>query len=478
MAMLYYWGEGGQFGPYAEQKDGWPNAGEVMRDFRERMRQTPDEFARHYSEGLKNFGKQNRGGKQGRISGTWILNMEKQNRVPADIERRRLIAHILKIPPILLGLASFEAISIQPQNNMDTIAAHKRIHMLQKVSTDLTTYHNTIHLGLQLHKTSHAQKIMNTLIVCISDLRSLESQTKGDLLYRVRELLLAYYLLATKIVKDSRDYAHAYILVNDAVRVAKNIGDSELIAAARYARGCTNLEWGSFGHIEGGIFHPKQEKIHDAIRDLQTVLKQSEDEPESVHPQLRGFTMLQLSRGQSLSINIKQGLAVSQALKLTDLAIDCAGQDKLDDIYTRLLVTGTISGLHLGAYHLIKAEILTILGLAGQAYLELKQVKKLTEKTYGRDETRNQAWIDVAESKMCIGLEKYEEAASKARDALLACQDIYSMQNIAVIADIHGQLATSAYGKSIDVRELGDMLNDFTRAQNRRQAAEKANSNE
>jgi hypothetical protein len=104
--------------------------------------------------------------------------------------------------------------------------------------------------------------------------------------------------------------------------------------------------------------------------------------------------------------------------------------------------------------------------------LELKQVKELTEKTYGRDETRNHAWIDVATSKAYIGLENYTEATNKASLALFACQDISSVQNVAVIVDIYGRLATSSYGMSEDVRELGDMLKESTRIHDSKRSQE------
>jgi tetratricopeptide (TPR) repeat protein len=334
---------------------------------------------------------------------------------------------------------------------------------LKKVSIDLTPYHNDIHLSLHLHKTSHAQEVMGTILADIQNLQNLESQARGDLLYHIQELLLGNYLLATKIVKDSRNYAQAYIFANEAVRVAKSMKDKELIAAAKYVRGCTKLEWGSFGSIRCGIFQPNKEKINEAIRDLQDVLKQAQGEPESVHPQLHGFAMLQLSRAQGLLVGNEQKQAITQTLVLVDQASDYVGKNALDNVYTRLLVTGTVSGLHSGAYHLIKAEVLTILGLTGQAYSELKRVKELTEKTYGRDETRNHAWIDVATSKSCIGLDNYAEATEKAKEALIACQDISSVQNIAVIVDIYGRLVASSYGMSEDVRELGKMLKEFTR---------------
>jgi hypothetical protein len=64
-----YWGQGGQFGPFEAQHDGWPNAGQVMRHFREKLGMSAAEFARMYSEELEKQGLHKKGkpGKGGRL---------------------------------------------------------------------------------------------------------------------------------------------------------------------------------------------------------------------------------------------------------------------------------------------------------------------------------------------------------------------------------------------------------------------------
>ena len=48
MDQLFYWGEGGQYGPYHAQANGWPNTGEVMRDFREQKAMSAEELGEVY----------------------------------------------------------------------------------------------------------------------------------------------------------------------------------------------------------------------------------------------------------------------------------------------------------------------------------------------------------------------------------------------------------------------------------------------
>ena len=110
MLHLTYWGAGGQFGPFVAQEDGWPNAGQVMRYFREKSDLTAKTFGKLYGKKIREDGKP--------ICERWILEMELENKVPIDITRRRVIAQLLQIPPALFGLASYLRKSFLPQKTL------------------------------------------------------------------------------------------------------------------------------------------------------------------------------------------------------------------------------------------------------------------------------------------------------------------------------------------------------------------------
>src|SRR5579875_885634 len=461
MSEKFYWGEGGQYGPYSAQEDGWPNAGEVMRDYRERAAMKPEDFATLYSQGLTKPGLTNKKGKrQGKVTGTWILNMEKQNTVPTDIKRRRLIAEILHIPPQLLGLASLASVVMQPQKETDMIPTGVSTSILHRVSTDIANYEKNIRVALHIHRTSSAQGLLKDVDADIKSLESLARQAKGDLLYQARELLLSNHLLATRIVKDQRQHALAFRYANHAVRVAKSMEDGELIATALYMRGCVKAEWGRRGTVKQGVFELDKVKMQDAVRDFQAVLTYA-DTNGHIHPQLEGFTRLQLSRALGMLRSSDHDRRITQALTLADEAADVVGLEPIDDFYVRALVTGTLTGLHLGGYHLGRAETFNAVGMPGKALRELNQVKKLTEKTYRGDETRYQAWFDILMAEALIGLRQYDEATDKVRGALIIFHNIDSLRNMATVKDIHSRLVASPYGASIDVQELGDMLKEW-----------------
>lgn len=88
--MEGYWADraGNIYGPFSVQEDGFPNAGEVVRWYREQREMSRAELAAL-------LGDQER----------WIRKMENQNTVSELLSRRRLIAEVLEIPPVLLGLS-------------------------------------------------------------------------------------------------------------------------------------------------------------------------------------------------------------------------------------------------------------------------------------------------------------------------------------------------------------------------------------
>jgi hypothetical protein len=178
-----------------------------------------------------------------------------------------------------------------------------------------------------------------------------------------------------------------------------------------------------------------------------------------LHPQLRGSAQLQLGRAQLALNSIFSKKDKGNALLLVDQAADYIGCDPIDDSYTRLIMTGTLSGLHQGGYRLIKAGILNIAGVSDKAIIELSQLRSLTDQTYGHDETRYHAWSDIAMAEALLALEEYQEATFKVKGALIACYHINSIQNVTMIADIYSRVTAGSYGASAEAKEVGDMLN-------------------
>jgi hypothetical protein len=84
---IYYWGEGGLYGPFDVQQEGpwagWPNAGQVLRSFRRKAKLSARAFGELYGRTVNADGSI--------IGERWILDMETENMVPLDINRRKII---------------------------------------------------------------------------------------------------------------------------------------------------------------------------------------------------------------------------------------------------------------------------------------------------------------------------------------------------------------------------------------------------
>lgn len=448
MPEKIYWGNGGQFGPFDRQADGWPDAGQVMRYFRERAGITAKVFGKIYGKEARPDGKP--------VCERWILEMELENKVPCDITRRRIIARLLHIPPELLGLAALSDVTFQLTDEQVPFQMSTREKLTK--NADISLLKKKICTALRFHLTSHAQDLLVDIEVDRKCLALLANQAKGDLLHQIKELLIANDLLAAKILRDQAHYPGAYAYANHALLEAESIDDDELSATACYTRGCITLQWGQFGQFKQGRFQIDKNKIKEATYDFQTVLNKEPSRRIMLHPQLRGFILLQLGRALSL---LQEKYSTQQVLKLIDRAASTVERNPLDDLYTRVLVTGTLSGLHQGGYYLTRADILTLAGLPDEAMQELNQLSRLVKQTYGKDETRNQAWNSIVQAKALMGLREYAEATNKIREALIVCHGIQSTQNIAVVADIYGRLTSGPYRHSGDVKDLEEILQEW-----------------
>jgi tetratricopeptide (TPR) repeat protein len=453
MTQKIFWGEGGQYGPFDVQSDGWPHGGQVMRFFREKMGLTAKAFGKLYGEEVNKDGRP--------ICERWILEMELENKVPSDISRRRVIANLLKIPPILLGLASLEDLTLSASQGQSQPMPVKT-RALKRVDIDILPYEKNIRIALRLHQTGNAHTLLRDVTADLRQLEVFKGQAKGDLLYQIGELLIGNYLLASKIERDRRNYEQAYNYANRAVLIAKHVEDEELLATAKHVRGVVKMAWGQFGALHQRIFRLDRGKIQDAMRDFQSILHMAQVRSNAIHPQLQGLTKIQLGRALGLLRLGQHGATAANALTLIDQASEAIDSEHIDDVYTRAVVIGDLSGLHLGGYLLHRANVLNALGLPGKALTELNKLHCLVESTYGKEETRMQSWRDIVLAETFLGLGEYQRATEKAKDALIACHAIHSIQNIANIVDIQGRLAaSSSYGLSTDVLELGDMIREW-----------------
>jgi hypothetical protein len=272
--------------------------------------------------------------------------------------------------------------------------------------------------------------------------------------------LFGYHILATHVVRDQRKFSLSHHHANQAVRVAKAMNESDLIATALYTRGSTYLEWGMFGTLEKGVFQVQPDKIKAAIRDFEDAKKVPQDGEKDIHPQLLGQIITHLSRAYTILNISKGGKAPTLAITMLDDATDMVDSQSIDDPYTRILVTGSRAGFIKGEYHSARASGFIAAGMPGSALQELNAIEALQKGGFGKDLTRRFAWLDIVGANTFMQFGEFGEATKRARRALGASQDINSITNLTNIVDIHGRLLNSKDKASPDVQELGDMLRE------------------
>lgn len=452
---FYYWGEGGQYGPFAVQTGGewagWPDFGQVMRYFRKKVK--PPLSAQKFGE---IYGKEAEEGHA--VTERWVLRMELENKVPLDINKRKTIARLLNIPPMLFGLAVIDDLTLE--SYLQSQVSAKGQTRLTKVEVDTTKYQSNVRTIWQMHDTGAAQSELGHIETDIRELEILEEKIRGDLRNHLQEILFGCHLLACHVVRDERRFNLAYTHANEAVRVAKSLNDSDYTATAFFMRGWTRLEWGLYGTAPNGVFQVQQDKLEAAIRDFENAKNvfPVQDGKEYMHPQLLGALTVYLSRAQAaLATSRGEQVPVSTLVALDDIA-DTVGRQHIDDIYTRALVTGTRKSWHKAGYLNTRATVFNTAGQPGHALKELNALESLVEKSYRRDETRQFVWLDLLKSNVYMGLGELGPATEHARKALLACQDINSVTNLSIITDIYERLQRSSHKGSSDVKELGDLL--------------------
>lgn len=428
-----FWGEKGQYGPFSAQEDGWPNAGEVMRHYRKIRRMSAEMFAHKY------------GACSGKpITTKRVYQMENTNDVPTDMNRRRAIASILNVPPVLLGLASLGNVSAEPAPFTPPIT-------LKRNTITLDTYEQDARQNWALFFTSSAQKSLPQIEQSISDLTHLQKQSTGAQLLGVHEQLYSLLTLTGRIYLDQAHFNAAHKYMDAAVQITQSMPQStrsqSIAAVALYRRAMVSMEQtGRFTSVVTNKAHTK-----DAINDFEEALLLAID------PLLKGLIYKELSIAKGLMAQSKTDILVAQ--KIMDKAASVIGTTdglEIRDSYDQILLLGTMGGFNSSWGQINQAINQINMGQPRQA-LEMLDDLHLNNHI-SSDQTRNHAWINIIRSQAALEAKLYDLSVQHASCALSSCNDIGSTLNIGCIRDIYRHLLKSPVGASRSVIALGAAL--------------------
>ncbi len=447
MSELIYWGQAGQYGPFTIQADGWPHAGEVVRHYRKHANLSASDVAQRYSQATGTP-----------VAATWILDMESKNKVPTDMLRRRALADLLHIPPVLLGLASLEQVVLSANEPAPSAPAAPPVLTRAAVGeADLFSYEQRLRLLWLVYQTSSAYTILAEVSIAVQEVEQLRQQVKGSLLARIQSLLYQHYRLAAEVYRDQGQYQQAYDAASHAITLAIELEQREWLAPALYARGHIYLVWGTLGEqTSQGLLTLDYRKVLLAINDLQAGLAVAR------RRQLQGLISSELGRAHAL-FAVRQGnvvypTSVTEALSQSKAAEEFIGRGSRQEPYLQWLLSGKV--VSDGGYFLNKAITYHLLGRPEQAEQILTDE---FEQAIPRTQTRQTAWMQIVRAQVALKQRDFLTATSMATSACRACRDIHSVGNLALINDIHTHLqeVKSASVDQQSVYELGVMLTKY-----------------
>jgi tetratricopeptide (TPR) repeat protein len=430
---MIFWGERGEYGPFRSQTDGWPYAGEVVRHYRHKKNMSADTLAQHYGQAI-----------HAPITARWIFKMERQNKVPTDITRRRILAEILEIPACLLGLASLNSVLHHPPTSSVS-------SLLTSTPIDLERHQKNAQLFWKLHYAQTAHDALPDLKEAIGSLESLLQTAKGELCRNVSEILNSYYRLAATLERDRGNFEQAYFFANESVRCAKIMGDDpsvrQLIAASLYTRGVVSLAWGAFGNqIKQGKVLLSTEKLDAALIDFERALPQAS-------PSLKGILYCEMARAKALGRSTPTDETIT--LKLIEQAEPFVDGQSHDDFYTQIMLHGDIQGLDTRRLLLGRAKIFLALQRPEKAIDELDDLELLKS---GGMHTRRRAWTHIFYAQAAFDLGEYGMATEQAMSAFYECQQVQATAHLGRINDLYSKLHLSPYRKHTEVKQLGRLL--------------------
>ncbi len=415
----------------AEEKNGKPNYGGILRYFRLLMGWTAAQLASLYSEALGLDDDH-------LITATWIIIMENQNKVPADEKRRWILARLLDIPPMLLGLNILkDGNSAQNEVTIFDMLQSEKVNMVE-YQERLGIYSNSWLFG-KLH--ALVPDIKWRILNLQNDLPGKRGKEKKQMI----QLLCEHYTLLAKLIAQKlQDFDQSIVLLDKAIIIAESNKLYDIWAYALRQQGIAYLDR---GELTAGLvdFTAAKQDFEAAVHDFD-IARTLEPHLPSNHNGL-----VYLGAGSAEAYVAQDQKKLSKALELIDLGEQMIGKD---DDNLALSVEFTESKCHLDRAKTLIASPLRSLRYPIAARKELEQATQLAAPTLKlRHVSIN---IRQAESYYIEG--SHDLAVAYAENALEFMKDVDSKQNLTRLNNLHKRLKESTFGKSQEVATFGVKL--------------------
>ncbi len=349
-----------------------------------------------------------------------VCNMENHNDGLDSIEKRKTLATILKIPPILLGLGSLDSIvEIVTGREPQKTTPVKRTKLTKQ---DIQKYHDTF----RVYDVLFAEGMTYTSVTAIenmtrriqADLENVSTEDKNELL----RVLWDFEVLCDKVyTSDFMNWQKAYKHIENAIEIATALNDTDLLAISLRNRSIDHMRQGKMGlakvDIDGALLYSK-----------------------GALPQTKGILYTLNAWYQVKSGNI------TLAQTILDSAEKYAGV-KSD-------VTPIKFGI--GRYLLDRGESL----IAQKKPARALEFLDSAEQQIHFSKKRLLVYLDILRAKCYTDMKKpeYEHAVTILESAIADSKKIRVERNIRFIERLYKKLGESSYGNTPQVANLGMQL--------------------
>jgi tetratricopeptide (TPR) repeat protein len=409
------WGEQGlpafDVGP-----DGFPRPGQVLRHFRQtKLRADGKPWTQR--DLAQVLGKQELA----------IRDLELRDTGLNDISRRRFLAHLFDIPPLLLGLAtlpSSSSKSLQGTPAPKVLIVSDQID-LEEVRDQLT--------GFWTQNTGASQEVLMTLDSTLKRLYERYPTTTSYDRLEVVTALCELHIHAANLLRDRGKFGKSLEHLNKTKDLNTLLQEHELQADVLYRRGGVYLEKGELA-LALDDYHAAEQKLTHVSSPLQAAV------------------LLETALSEARVAPPNAGAAPSKQRTAILKKLDRAGRIIREEHTERGRDKWPYLRVDLERYHLDRAATLIVVGNPEEAQLELKLL------SFPQLIGRRSIYHLILQAQACFGLKEYAQAALLAEQALPLVRQMHSRVNLERIKMLYKQLQQTPFRNNPEVGRLGYLL--------------------
>lgn len=418
--------------------EGFPLPGSVIKYYRDKMKY------RDPIDGKEKSWTQADLAKRLAISEVMVRLMETQNASLDSITRRRLLADLLKIPPVLLGIGTLDELMEFLKHHEEGTASLSAISAstitkgsyIEKETISL--YRDAVALYSEIHLTGTAQDSLFEIERWIGRITGNISRANAYQKHQLQDVLWDFYDLSAKIYSDDLGkWKPALDYLNAEMEVATLIDSNELRTASLYRSGQMKFA---------------QRQYFSAKVDLDGAVLYAQ-QAQQMDPQLKSAVFAAAGLAHALVNKDEAGKTEIQRLLDTAEAVVTAGNVQGNGRFVRF---------NLGKYLLEKADTLIAMNRPSTALRVLDDASESIDPV----QRRRHAYIDIlrAEANMYLKRPKLDVATDFLTGAFDVSKVIKSEFNISYITRLYGVLREGSYGNSTDVADLGLAIRNWRKA--------------